>query len=146
MRTLIILLTFTIVISACKEKFEKSNEQESYNEIDNTEAENSYTPILSIISLIATPEKYHQKKVKVIGYLNIEFEINGIYLHTEDYERGLTKNAIWVRLDENIRKQINDQNLNQHYVLIQGIFDMENNGHGDLYNGEISQIDRITLW
>lgn len=33
---------------------------------------------VSLIQLIATPEQYHGKMIEVIGYLNLEFEGNGI--------------------------------------------------------------------
>jgi hypothetical protein len=36
---------------------------------------------VSLIQLIATPERYHGKFVEVIGYMNLEFEGNAIYLH-----------------------------------------------------------------
>ena len=36
---------------------------------------------VSLIRLIANPEKYHGKKIQVTGYINLEFEGDAIYLH-----------------------------------------------------------------
>ncbi|RZA00012.1 MAG: hypothetical protein EOP47_15240 [Sphingobacteriaceae bacterium] len=43
----------------------------------------------SIIKLIADPEKYDKLRVRIVGYLNLEFEGNGLYLHKEDYDRSI---------------------------------------------------------
>ena len=50
----------------------------------------------SIINLIATPEKYHGKKVLFIGFAVMRFEETGIYLSKDDAERRILKNSIWL--------------------------------------------------
>jgi hypothetical protein len=100
---------------------------------------------VSIVSLIATPEKYHERRVQVEGYLNLEFEGNAIYLHKEDYEKGLTKNGFWVEFSDKLSKtEINK--LNKGYVLIEGTFNSESHGHMGLFGGEIYEITRIIKW
>jgi hypothetical protein len=47
--------------------------------------------LVSLVRLMATPEKYDGKAVQVVGFLRLEFEGNGLYLHQEDYEHGITK-------------------------------------------------------
>ncbi len=101
---------------------------------------------LSLVNLIATPEKYHGKKVQIIGFLNIEFEGNGIYLHKDDYEHGIYSNGFWVSIDQKTEKKISDDKLNKSYVLIEGTFNMEQRGHMGLWSGEIENITRIIKW
>ncbi len=43
---------------------------------------------ISLINLIATPERYHGKWVRVQGVANFEFEGNALFLHKEDYKLG----------------------------------------------------------
>ncbi len=100
---------------------------------------------VSIVRLIANPEKYHNKKIQVTGYMNLEFEGDAIYLHKEDYEKSLLTNGFWVEFSHKLdKKEI--QKLNKEYVLIEGTFDMNNHGHMGLFGGEIKEITRIIKW
>jgi hypothetical protein len=100
---------------------------------------------VSIVRLIATPEKYHERKVQVAGYMNLEFEGDAIYLHKEDYENGLYKNSFWVTFSDKLdKKEINE--LNKRYVLIEGTFNKDRHGHLGLFGGEIYEITRIIKW
>jgi len=97
---------------------------------------------VSLVRLIATSERYHERKVQVEGFMNLEFEGDAIYLHKEDYERGLTKNGFWVTFSDKLdRKEINK--LNKGYVLIEGTFNKDRCGHMGLFGGEIYEITRI---
>ncbi len=93
---------------------------------------------VSIVQLIATPEKYDRKVVQVRGFLRLEFEGNTIYLHEDDYRHGIGKNGLWVvrnaRIDEKADK------LNMHYVVLEGTFDASNEGHLGLNSGAITNI------
>jgi hypothetical protein len=90
---------------------------------------------VSMIQLIANPDKYDGKLISVIGYLRLEFEGNVLYLHEEDYEHSITKNAIWVSVGPKM-KPYADQ-LNMHYVLLVGTFNAANKGHMGLNSGSI---------
>lgn len=97
---------------------------------------------VSIVRLIATPEKYHNKAVQIIGYLNLEFEGNAIYLHKDDYDNREYKNSFWVSFSNNLdKKEI--ENCNNSYVILQGIFDMGAHGHRGLFGGEIMRVTSI---
>jgi hypothetical protein len=93
---------------------------------------------VSIVQLIATPEKYNGKVVQVAGFLRLEFEGDTIYLHEDDYNHGIHKNGLWVvrnaKIDEKASK------LNMHYVVLEGTFDASNQGHLGLNSGSITNI------
>ena len=101
---------------------------------------------ISIINLIASPEKYHNKKIQVIGYINIEFEGNAIYLHKEDYKRGILDNGLWVSFTKKAWEKLKKEKINKTYVIIEGTFNMEDNGHMGLFSGEIEKITRVDRW
>jgi hypothetical protein len=73
---------------------------------------------VSMVRLIATPDRYHEKWVQVIGYLNLEFEGNAIYLHREDFESGDPKNGVWVNLKMNGPDDY--KVFSGHYVIMVG--------------------------
>ena len=109
-------------------------------------ASRSHDPIdVSLINLFATPEKYDGKLIRVVGYLNLEFEGNALYLHKEDYEKSLFRNAVWVNLTrkEAIEKT---KTYSKQYVVIEGTFVMNDTGHMGLFSGGITQISRLDLW
>ena len=99
---------------------------------------------VSMLQLIANPEAFDGKSVAVIGYLQLEFEGNVLYVHAEDYQHRILKNGLWVQwnrqLDESIKK------LNFRYVLIAGTFNAKNRGHRSLNAGALEQITRIIAW
>lgn len=98
----------------------------------------------SLIQLIANPEKYDGKFVRVIGYLLLELEGNALYLHREDYEAQLVKNAIGV--DPNSDMEKDRGKFDRKYVLLEGIFDARNLSHMGLFSGELRKISRADVW
>src|SRR5271169_6128251 len=75
---------------------------------------------VTLVQLIANPEKFDGKLVRVIGFLRLEFEGNVLYLHREDYENAILGDGIWVDVTPEITKQ--KKTLNMHYVVLEGIF------------------------
>jgi hypothetical protein len=98
---------------------------------------------ISLISLIANPQKYNQRKVRVKGFLNLEFEGDAIYLHKEDYELGIDKNGLWIDIKRGQFDSTKNKSCNQHYVILEGIFEMQNKGHENAYSGAITRISRL---
>lgn len=99
---------------------------------------------VSIIRLIAAPERYDGKLVRVVGYLNMAFEGDSIYFHEEDFRRSLVENALWVEPAEGMRKELTK--LSRRYVLIEGVFDASDTGHMGLFSGTIKKITRADAW
>jgi hypothetical protein len=100
--------------------------------------------LVSLVRLIATPEKYDGKAVQVVGFLRLEFEGNALYIHEEDYKSGITKNAVWV--DRNAMVNDRADALNMHYVMLLGTFDAGHHGHMDLFSGSLTDIKSVMLW
>ena len=98
---------------------------------------------ISLIRLIATPNDYHNEKVRVEGFLHLEFEGNAIYLHKEDYQHGLTTNGFWVSYPDSLAVQMKE--ANDKYVLIEGTFDNSDHGHMGLFGGKIKEVTRVMI-
>src|ERR1700674_1634580 len=99
---------------------------------------------VSLLQLIANPEKFAGRLVRVIGFLALEFEGNALYLHREDQECMIPANGIWVDVSPEIAEKRNA--LDVEYVLLEGIFDAQNKGHMSLWSGSITKIRRAELW
>ena len=94
---------------------------------------------ISMVELLANPEKYNGKLVSVTGFVSFEFEGTAIYLHKEDYEQMLMSNSYWLSLDES---KIPKYNLK--YANVIGRFIYEKSGHLGLWSGRIIEIKKIT--
>lgn len=100
---------------------------------------------VSVIQLIANSQSYDGKRVRIIGYLHLEFEGNVIYLHREDFEFGLDKNALWIDVPKDMtRSQISA--VNDQYVICTGTFAAGMHGHMGMNSGEMSKITRLQIW
>jgi hypothetical protein len=86
---------------------------------------------VSLLSLIANPEKFHGSFVITQGYLNLEFEGNALYVNEFDYKNNLFLNSVWVDLSE-------ESKHNKSYVTVGGYFSAKDKGHLGLFSGSIS--------
>jgi hypothetical protein len=99
---------------------------------------------VSIIRLIASPDDYAGKLVRVVGYLNVEFEGDAIYLHEEDFQRSLTTNALSIKAKPEMMREL--KKLDRQYVILEGVFDPSDHGHMGLFSGAIENITRADSW
>ena len=99
---------------------------------------------VSLVQLIANPSEFHRKVVRVIGFCRLEFEGNALYLHREDFERGIAKNAVWLRLGWPVPES--RRPLSDEYVLVEATFDAEAKGHMGSFSGELVDITRMERW
>lgn len=106
---------------------------------------NQYATDVSMVQLLATPEKYDGKLVRVIGVGNLEFEGNYISLSKEDHMHG-AGNSIWIELGEKAISYDEAKEYNGKYVIVEGFFDKDDRGHFDMFCGSIKDISRYQLW
>ena len=101
---------------------------------------------VSIIQLIATPEKYRGSYISVIGYVSLEFEGNAIFLSKNDYQYAMTRNGLWLNLEEG--KEIGEfqKKYSGKFCLVEGVFSPENHGHLGMWSGAIENIRRFEVW
>jgi len=99
---------------------------------------------VTLVQLIANPEKFDGKLIRVIGFLEIEFEGNVLYLHREDCENALLGDGIWVDVTPEMTK--NRTSLSKNYVLLEGVFSARERGHMGMWSGGLKNIRRVQLW
>ena len=140
------LLIFLIILSsfACKSKQEpKTVAADTSIAIDLLSTSSGDVYAVSMIKLLANPEKYNGKRVMLDGFLNLEFEGNALYLHKEDYTHGISKNSLWVNLNDNISKEAHKYNKN--YVLIVATFDANDTGHMGAFGGGLKNLTSVSV-
>jgi hypothetical protein len=100
---------------------------------------------VSLVQLIATPERYDGKTIRLIGYLNLEFEGNAIYFHRDDFTIGMSKNAVWIDLPKDIKPD-EIKTVNDHYVICTARFVASNHGHMGMFSGALTDVTRLEVW
>lgn len=99
---------------------------------------------VSMIQLIATPERYEGKVVILTGHLRFGFEESVLYFHNEDAEVMNTQNALWLPLgDENHTGKYSD--LDKETVCVKGRFKSGRQGHAGGFSRGIDEIESIEL-
>ncbi len=102
----------------------------------------------ALVELIARPELYDGKRVRVIGFVNFEFEGNGLYVSREDWQRSINRNGVWVDPPARFKTDSAPSRVhpNQRYVLLEGTFNTRNTGHMGMWSGAIEKVTRLDEW
>jgi hypothetical protein len=108
---------------------------------------------VSMVQLLANPEKYDGKVVRVEGYLHWKFEDCVLYLSKSDGDYLIGKNGVWIssRADPELqplgdwfnKKKRQLVYFDERYVLVEGVFDMNEHGHMGANAGGITQVRRV---
>lgn len=96
---------------------------------------------VSLIQLIATPERFDGKLVGVIGFCNLEFEGDALYLHREDFESSLLRNAVALQVPPSLRAQRKE--LSGQYVIVEGRFEAPEPGGANIWAGYLEGVRRL---
>ena len=99
---------------------------------------------VSMLQLIATPERYDGKQVSVVGFLVFGFEGDWLYLHKEDRDNDILANCI--RVDRTKQMSRDLEKLDRNYVQIVGRFRQEVISSGFASQGHIVNVEKCELW
>jgi hypothetical protein len=102
----------------------------------------------SLVELIARPELYNGKRVRVIGFVNFEFEGNGLYISKEDWQQSIARNGLWIDPPSGFEADSgpSKRQPNQRYVLVEGTFNARHLGHMGMWSGAIEHVTRLEQW
>jgi len=112
------LIVITIILANLQSTF-------SFGQIDTAHIErppNGHNSPYRIAfnKLTANTQYYDGQQLEVVGYLNLQFETDALWLNKESYKTGDYKKAIHLKLDEAKFRHI--KSLKHHYVIVEGTF------------------------
>ena len=90
---------------------------------------------ISLLTLIATPDRYHGKQVTVSGFMYLQREGNALYVAQSDFQHALFKNAVYLQISKEQFERV--YALNGCYVEVRGKFDAKRMGHMGAFSGEL---------
>jgi len=112
--------------------------------VTNSEPVSETVSLISIVKLIAEPDRFNGKRVQVIGFAHLEFEDNGIYLSKEDYEYALTMNGLWLSMSKlDLAKY---KELSNSYLIVEGTFNAARKGQYNAFSGSMDNITLVKRW
>jgi hypothetical protein len=94
----------------------------------------------TMTGLIATPDRYSDRRVRVIGYLHLEFEGDELCPTAEVRRIKDSRSCVWIEPPPGSTR------LSDHYVLIEGRFSSKDRGHLGMFGGTIADITRADVW
>ncbi len=97
---------------------------------------------VSLINLIASPEKFDGKRVRVDGVSCLNYEGEALYLSEYDYIHVFTKNSIRMQIDDSLSV---DKDTNGKAVIVEGVFRKIKEGTIELHSGYLDDISRYEL-
>ena len=97
---------------------------------------------VSLVQLIASPEKYNGRRVMLIGVLALDNEGDAVYLSHEDYSHAMRYNR--VRIERNKAVSTDCGQADGSYVVVAGEFEAP--GLTEDSTGRIKNISRCSLW
>jgi len=102
----------------------------------------------SLITLIARPELYDGKVVRVIGFVRFEFEGNALYVSQLDYENAVPRNGLWIDPPDGFQSfdGASKAQPNTQYVLVEATFNAEKRGHMGMWSGTLEHVSRLQAW
>jgi hypothetical protein len=102
----------------------------------------------SLIELIARPELYDGRRVRVIGFVNFEFEGNGLYLSREDWRQSIARNGLWIEPPRGFGSDSapSHRQPNQRYVIVEATFHRGPGGHFGMWSGSLDKVTRLDAW
>jgi len=92
---------------------------------------------VSMVQLLANPERFEGQRVRVQGFCRLAFEEQALYFHKEDSDMASSENGVWLRLDRG------DSGLSDKFVIVEGTFTARAHGHLGMWPGEIQSITRF---
>lgn len=97
---------------------------------------------VSVVALIATPEKYDGEIVQITGFARIGPEEAAIYLSKDDAKYSNTANSIWIEISESSDDRYT---YDAKWIFVEGTFRNSAGGHLNQSPTFIENITRIEL-
>jgi hypothetical protein len=103
-----------------------------------------FVGLVSPVQVVANPTMFDGKRLQVLGFMHLEFEGNGIYISREDHEYGMDKNGLWLEIPKS--DPLHCKEVNDSYVIIDGVFNATHRGHEGFFSGAIENITLCKRW
>jgi hypothetical protein len=99
---------------------------------------------IPINEILASPDEYELTHIQIVGYLNLDWEADAVYINKTDLKKHRYEKGLWIHLNQ--FKFPQSASLNKHYVIIDAVFDANDHGHNNLWGGALKSITSVKLY
>lgn len=100
---------------------------------------------VSIINLIASPERYDRQLVYVSGWVSVGYHVQALHFSSERRQFGSGPDAIWLEFSESFLEHTDPRTLDGRFVFVKGVFDKTRHGEMGLYPGSVTRIEEVIV-
>lgn len=101
-------------------------------------------PVVQISELMADPQRFEGQRVRVVGYLRLQFDRNALYMTRDDYNNSVAEHALWLDLKNSQLRS--SSKLNNGHVTVEGVFGPADKVHGGPWAGALKEVSSLRMW
>jgi hypothetical protein len=100
----------------------------------------------SMVAILARPEDFGGKRVKVQGVFNLEFEGDQLCLDRDSLRHFVLKNCLRVRLNPGLEESYEAiSRWNGWYAMLEGEISAEDRGHFGMFRASVVDVSHILI-
>ncbi|MDL2358502.1 MAG: hypothetical protein QFF03_24905 [Pseudomonadota bacterium] len=99
---------------------------------------------LAMQELLAHPGNFAGQRVRVVGFLQLAFESNALYLTRADGDNAVTGHALLLELSNGQLRAASK--LNHGHVVVDGVVRVADIGHGGKWIAALRPVTRVAMW
>lgn len=111
--------------------------------ITTTEGDQQPARQVQLAEVLAHPEKYHGKRISVVGYYHGEFEGNSLSVDEQASRSNDYKRSVWRSEPSTFADKAAIKDKNNSWLRVEGVFLRGPGGHLSLWPGEIVRLTRV---
>lgn len=98
---------------------------------------------VQLTEILTNPDKYHGKRVSVIGYYHGEFEGSSLSVDEKASKSNDFKRSVWRSEPSTFAEKSAIRDRNNAWLRVEGVFLQGPRGHMSLWPGEITRLTRV---
>ena len=107
-------------------------------------AEAAEPQIVPMQQILADPQQFEGQRVRVTGFLRLEFEANALYLDRNDFNNSVIPHSLWLDLKDAQLRSLSK--LNNGRVIVEGVFIAKGKGHAGMWPGSLTDGVHVHMW
>lgn len=100
--------------------------------------------VVPMSELIADPQRFEGQRVRVVGFLRLQFDRNALYMTRDDFNNAVVEHALWLDLKNSQLRS--SSKLNNGHVTVEGVFGPADKIHVGKWAGALKEVSSLRMW
>lgn len=98
--------------------------------------------LISVLHLVAHPELFEGRRVRVVGFCVLVFEGKALYVTEGDHRAANTRHAVWLE----VPLSRDNQSRSGTMAIVDATFETTSRGHLGMYVGTLRDVTSLEPW